>query len=167
MEQNGDEFEWMVSTQSYHARSILEIGSRDGATLKGLAATAWPGARINSIDIGVCFTDGLLQATIVNLCYQGFDAELFVGDSHTSEALTWAKQRAPYDFIFIDGDHSYAGVKQDWEWYGPLGKSVAFHDINNDVDGNVMQLWAEIKAAGHKTLERICGEICGIGIVFQ
>src|SRR5215210_7598791 len=36
------------------------------------------------------------------------------------------------DFLFIDGDHTYAGVKQDFELYGRLLSKdglVALHDI--------------------------------------
>ncbi|HNZ26112.1 MAG TPA: class I SAM-dependent methyltransferase [Spirochaetota bacterium] len=36
------------------------------------------------------------------------------------------------DFLFIDGDHSYEGVKKDWDLYSPLLKPnsiVLFHDI--------------------------------------
>lgn len=35
------------------------------------------------------------------------------------------------DFLFIDGDHNYDGVKLDWDLYSPLlspGAIVAFHD---------------------------------------
>jgi predicted O-methyltransferase YrrM len=63
------------------------------------------------------------------------------------------------DLLFIDGDHSYAGVKRDWEcyrrWVRP-GGWIAFHDIRepeltpdggyaNGFEVAVNQLWAEIK----------------------
>jgi len=39
------------------------------------------------------------------------------------------------DFIFIDDDHSYEGIKNDFEMYSPLvrkGGIIAFHDIIPD-----------------------------------
>ena len=56
-------------------------------------------------------------------------------DSHelaarlTIESLLAGRQ---VDLLFIDGDHSYAGVRQDFETYGALvrgGGVVALHDV--------------------------------------
>ena len=75
-------------------------------------------------------------------------------DSHepaTVDALRGCVKGRPIDFLFIDGDHTYAGVRRDWELYSPLvrrnGGLVAFHDIchHRDPDMGVERLWAEIK----------------------
>ncbi len=58
-----------------------------------------------------------------------------IGDSHAKETLEDASKFAPYDFLFIDGDHSTDGVKQDYEMYSPLvraGGLVGFHDYNHN-----------------------------------
>ena len=74
------------------------------------------------------------------------------GDSHS--AATYAKVSAllggePLDFLFIDGDHSYAGVRRDYEMYGPLvrpGGLIAFHDIRTErTDVGVPAFWGELK----------------------
>jgi len=46
-------------------------------------------------------------------------------------ALCKARDEGPLDFIFIDGDHSYEGIKGDWDAWTPLmatGGIVALHD---------------------------------------
>jgi hypothetical protein len=61
----------------------------------------------------------------------------------------------PADFIFIDADHSYDGVRKDVEKFFPFlkdGSKVGFHDYNNVfgvkeyIDGNLLDKWnIEIK----------------------
>ena len=63
--------------------------------------------------------------------------------------------------MFIDGDHSYRGVKQDWEMYGHLGKQVIFHDIKIGNGLGVSQLWNEIE--GDKEEYIAPGSKMGIG----
>ena len=55
------------------------------------------------------------------------------------------------DLLFIDGDHSYEGVKKDFEMYSPLvadGGVIAFHDIavhTKFAHCEVDRFWNEIK----------------------
>jgi predicted O-methyltransferase YrrM len=58
-----------------------------------------------------------------------------IGDSHAQETMEMVKQYAPFDFLFIDGDHSTDGVRLDYEMYSPLVRSgglVGFHDYNHN-----------------------------------
>lgn len=68
-----------------------------------------------------------------------------VGDSHKEETLAKVSDRT-YQFLLIDGDHSYEGVKKDFEMYTPLvepGGYVLLHDTHNINEG-VPQFWEEI-----------------------
>jgi predicted O-methyltransferase YrrM len=53
--------------------------------------------------------------------------------------------------LFIDGDHSYEGVRRDWELYSPLvrpGGLIALHDIVEGPEwavGEVPRFWREVR----------------------
>jgi predicted O-methyltransferase YrrM len=82
----------------------------------------------------------------------------------------------PFDFLFIDGDHSYEGAKEDFYLYSKLvrpGGIVALHDIINYAEvpeNNVQPLWEEIKADfNYKTVELVSRpnqNWMGIGVVY-
>jgi len=59
-----------------------------------------------------------------------------IANSHNLSSQEWEKivQFYPYDLIFIDGDHSYEGVKHDFLLFKPLLKTsgiITLHDIKN------------------------------------
>lgn len=170
-EQEKAELDWLLD-RIRGARSILEIGSRYGHTLREFAR-ACPRALIRSIDIGKDTTSkkrdssdyGYDLAAVIEGLMPDHDAELLIADSTSDEAFHWAMKWAPYEFIFIDGDHSHDGVRADWENYGlSMGRLVGFHDIANHGFG-VLPLWAEIKRK-YWTCEYVQeGNNMGIGLV--
>jgi hypothetical protein len=50
-----------------------------------------------------------------------------------------------YDVVFIDGDHSYNGIKSDFNNFGKNCKFVSFHDINDYFCQGVVEFWKELK----------------------
>lgn len=79
------------------------------------------------------------------------------------------------DLVFIDADHSYDGVRRDWEaWRTKVahGGLVAFHDIVEHAPATgceVARLWREVRA-DYTTVEIVGPESsvawAGIGVVF-
>ena len=65
------------------------------------------------------------------------------------------KGRSPFDFIFIDGDHSANAAMADWRNYWPMlrtGGFLAFHDIAypdiNHEGVGVGIVWREVRNNG-------------------
>ena len=66
----------------------------------------------------------------------------------------------PYDLIFIDADHTYKSIKQDFENYSQFlsrGGVIGFHDIDCPDWPGINKYWNEIKETGkYKMQEFVC-----------
>lgn len=149
-------------------RRVLEVGSDFGGTLRGWIMHAPAGSIIVNVD------DRCVDAET----WQGWARErgstlhTIQGDSRSHDTIALVERHTPYDWIFIDADHSYDNVASDWRSYGPLVRSggiVAFHDINERNDYGVSQLWREIQAQGYVTQEinAQIPSLCGVGVVYM
>jgi predicted O-methyltransferase YrrM len=140
-------------------RHACEIGSYNGGTLFLVSQMCTPDAKIVSIDID---NNGIKRRIYPRLAGEKRSIFCINGDSHldsTRARLEAILGRKPLDFLFIDGDHSYEGVRRDFELYGPLVRSggvIGFHDIVPDhrmrygVEtrnwvGEVPRFWNELK----------------------
>ena len=132
-----------------------------------LAAVDLPGAR-SWKSTGGKFPDShkALHRAASELEKQGQNTVVIIGDSHSEEIRDKVARHAPFDAVFIDGDHSFDGVRADWRDYGPMGSMlVAFHDIRSKQD-NVESLFNELKRQyNHEELAYY--EKGGIGIIWK
>jgi predicted O-methyltransferase YrrM len=136
---------------------VMEIGTAGGGTLLLWTRASREDAIIISIDLPEGkFGGGYSKKRIPY--YRSFAVKqqqlnLIRGDSHNYQVCEYLKglYGKNIDFSFIDGDHTYEGVKDDFEMYTPLVKSgglVAFHDIvpgQSELAGEVSKFWLEIR----------------------
>lgn len=162
-------------------QSYLEIGSKFGGSLMRVAGSLVPGARVVSVDLprGTKMwpqSEAELKASIDRLRLNGFDAHLIWGDSTAPEVVERVRALGPFDAIFIDANHTTPFLVKDWANYGPMGRIIAFHDINwhrapewvgTRID--VPEFWDEIKADYRHQEFRLCptGKNNGIGVLWR
>lgn len=163
-------------------KRVCEIGTFRGGSLFIWCQLASRDAHVISVDLaGSLFSGGHRRRSLpfFHSFRQPRQRLDFVrGDSHAPAvraqvAALLGDQRL--DLLFIDGDHTYEGVKKDFEDYGPLvrpGGLIAFHDIvRNDAkpEIKVWQLWQEIKQQ-RESVEFVDPDSraprMGIGVVF-
>jgi cephalosporin hydroxylase len=159
--------------------TVVEIGTAAGGTLFAWCKLAAADALIVSIDLpGGPFSPGTSSVDRLRVyARQEQNLHFFRDDSHlpaTKEALVQVLAGRSIDFLFIDGDHSYEGVRRDFELYAPLvghGGIIAFHDIAPHPPQSgcrVEQLWNEIRPARTfiEYIDRGGRNWGGIGIIF-
>jgi predicted O-methyltransferase YrrM len=146
--------------ESLRPRTAMEIGTLRGGTLLALCRLSHPEATIISLDLpGGGFGGGYhwFQAAIFRYFpTPGQNLHLIRDDSHKQQSIdkiTRILNGWQLDFLFIDGDHTYSGVKRDFEMYSPLVRPngiVVFHDIAEhpqNTDCEVDRFWNEIKTS--------------------
>lgn len=144
-------------------KSFLELGVCQGGTFFIWTALCQPGGIKLGIDLpngpwGTSYTRYEKEMDANKHKFQTFAPNTFVlyEDTRSPEAENWVKRKLEgrrLDFIFIDADHTYEGVKADYVIYSKFvrpGGIVVFHDIKDtqnhrDKGCTVYKLWKELE----------------------
>ena len=161
---------------------LLEIGTANGGSLFLFTKLAHPEAVIISIDLPEGRFGGGYPKFKENF-YQSFTTKkqkmiLYRADSHSPDTYEKVKlllNQEKLDFLFIDGDHTYQGVKTDFELYSPWVKTngiIGFHDIAKHPEGwevDVDKYWNELKTnyTYQEFIDNIQQGWAGIGVIEQ
>ena len=163
--------------------AVAEIGRAQGGTLALLCRAAAPDALIISLDLPGGAWAG--QVPVLNKGFwrrpllealrgPGQELRLIDGDSKAQgsvESFRRALGGRKLDLLFIDGDHTFDGVKADYELYSGFvrpGGVIAFHDIQPGYEQagvEVSRFWKEYPLPGGRR-EYIADPAqlsCGIG----
>jgi len=146
--------------KGFQPNNILELGSR-GASFWLLSQLST--GKKCSVDI-----DPTRGSFIRYYMYEE-DWKFVCGNSqHQSTFDKVESFCSSYDFIFIDGDHSYKGVEKDFHMYKKLLSPrgfICFHDIDpnhvfkDNMGGQVYKFWQELEEGSKLSL--ICSKSSG------
>jgi predicted O-methyltransferase YrrM len=167
--------------RSERPSTVLEIGSFIGGTLGLFCKLAEADALLVSVDLPSNY-GGATVAELEALARANQRVVAVRRDSHADETRAEVEQLLAgrqVDVLMIDGDHSYEGVRRDFELYAPLVRPaglIAFHDIVPHVripEIEVERLWAELRD-GYEHVEIVesgresgFGPWGGIGVLRQ
>ena len=146
---------------------IVEIGTAKGGTLFLFCQHAADDATIISLDLPFGRNGGgypkWKEKLYAKFAKPGQTLHLMRANSHLDETRTRIEallKGRKIDVLMIDADHSYEGVKRDYDLYSPLLADdgfIAMHDVilnRFDPEIEVHKFWDELKAT-EKTEELV------------
>jgi cephalosporin hydroxylase len=163
---------------SLRCKNVFEVGSYLGGTFYLLCKLSHPDGYKISIDYPFYENqDKEMESRNVHNKMKLFaeNVNIIKEDSHSENAiqkLNAILKGEKLDFLFIDGDHTYKGVKQDFEMYSSFVKKggyIGFHNINDrplhrDLNCYVHEFWDELPKENTITFNSK-GVCMGIGVI--
>jgi len=163
-------------------KNFLELGLCQGGSFYVWCSIATPGGIKLGIDlpngpwgVGHVRTDREIEQN--KHMFETFapNCHVLFNDTKEKVSIDWVKEKLgedKLDFIFIDADHSYEGVKADYYNYLPFVKKggyIGMHDIketktHKDYSCEVHRFWKELEGDKKEFLDNTA-DWAGIGVI--
>lgn len=148
---SNEEIRFLLSSALKKKGNMLEIGINRGKTTNNLAriakgenckfiavdVTEPPKTICDAQNVGECLPENVVGCDITPEHKPYVSIRLINPNSPNALGELLKELNMQFDFVFIDGDHSYEGVLKDYQavmpWISPQGV-VLFHDVWWDVD---------------------------------
>ena len=123
----------------------VEIGVAQGVTTKRIRAAMAPEGELWAIDpyfpnrLGLRFSEMIARREV-----EGVEngRVRWVRDTGRGAAELWqAEGKKPADFVFIDADHTWQGISEDWQAWSDLvgaGAFIALHDSRSTPENPIV-----------------------------
>jgi hypothetical protein len=114
-------------------RRLAEIGVWEGGTTRILRRVMSPEGLLVAIDpfppgrLGVSYQRQMAHAEVTRVRN---GQVIWIRDTGVAAAGDPRIASAPFDFVFIDGDHTFDGLRGDWAaWEGLADDIIVLHDV--------------------------------------
>jgi predicted O-methyltransferase YrrM len=124
-----------LALHAAYKRCCVEVGVWHGVTTCRLRAAMAADGMLYAVDpypagrLGFSMPERIAHAEVARVC--NGQVRWIRATGVAAAAVLAAELAGQVDFIFIDGDHSYEGLRDDWQAWSPLvrpGGIVALHD---------------------------------------
>lgn len=132
---------YLLLLKNQQISSYLEIGCRWGGTF---VLTNEYLKKFSTMNKSIAID--IIESPVQEYCKSNQETQFLKVNSQSQEFKNFMTNNF-FDVVFIDGDHSYDGVKNDYDVCKNNGNIFVFHDICNDVCPGVVQFWKELKAS--------------------
>jgi predicted O-methyltransferase YrrM len=131
----------LLTTLAAGCEQVVEIGVYEGSSALVLLRALGPGGTLHLIDpfghqpgalrAGWAATEGATRRVIARAARDGGPRVAWHVERSEDAVRRWSQ---PVDLVFVDGDHTEAGCRLDWElWHAHVrpGGHIVFHDARS------------------------------------